>query len=89
MSSNADQNIRPDYDDVLQAIADYALGYRIKSKEAWNTARNCLIDTLGCGLLALRFPECTKHLGELQTQPLVLPSHHHCLIGIYYGHLDV
>ena len=65
MSSNADQNIRPDYDDVLQAIADYALGYRIKSKEAWNTARNCLIDTLGCGLLALRFPECTKHLGPL------------------------
>lgn len=65
MSANADQNIRPDYDDVLQAIADYTLGYRIKSKEAWNTARNCLMDTIGCGLLALRFPECTKHLGPL------------------------
>ncbi len=23
------------------------------------------MDTLGCGLLALRFPECTKHLGPL------------------------
>ncbi len=37
----------------------------IKSTEAYDTARNCLIDTLGCGLLALRFPECTKHLGPL------------------------
>jgi 2-methylcitrate dehydratase len=37
----------------------------IKSTEAYDTARNCLIDTLGCGLLALRFPECTKHLGSL------------------------
>jgi len=65
MSNNADQNIRPDYDEVLQSIADYTLGYRINSKEAWNTARNCLMDTIGCGILALRFPECTKHLGPL------------------------
>lgn len=65
MSATFDLNERPDYDDVLQKIADYVLGYRVKNKEAWTTARHCLMDTLGCGLLALRFPECTKHLGPL------------------------
>ncbi len=63
--SNVDQNTRPDYDDVLQKIADYVLSYKIDSPEAWDSARNCLMDTLGCGLLALRFPDCTKHLGPL------------------------
>ncbi|MDW5376734.1 2-methylcitrate dehydratase [Halomonas sp. HP20-15] len=65
MSANVEQNQRPDYDPELQRIADYVLGYRIDSQEALDTARNCLMDTLGCGLLALRFPECTKHLGPL------------------------
>ncbi|MDB6051825.1 MAG: prpD [Pseudomonas sp.] len=65
MSANVETNNRPDYDKVLQDIADYVLGYTIESKEALNTARNCLMDTLGCGLLALRFPECTKHLGPI------------------------
>ncbi|WP_338354863.1 2-methylcitrate dehydratase [uncultured Marinobacter sp.] len=65
MTINAEQNQRPDYDQVIQQIADYTLNYRISSEEAWNTARYCLMDTLGCGLLALRFPECTKHLGPL------------------------
>ena len=65
MSANVDLNNRPDYDQVLQDIADYVLNYRITSQEALNTARYCLMDTLGCGLLALRFPECTKHLGPL------------------------
>lgn len=65
MAATYDLNERPDYDDILQRIADYVLEYRIDSDEAWNTARYCLMDTLGCGLLALRFPECTKHLGPL------------------------
>ena len=65
MSATFDLNERPDYDEVLQKIADYVLTYEITSKEAWNTARYCLMDTLGCGLLALRFPECTKHLGPI------------------------
>jgi 2-methylcitrate dehydratase len=63
MSANVDLNNRPDYDKVLQDIADYVLNYTIDSAEALDTARNCLMDTLGCGLLSLRFPECTKHLG--------------------------
>ncbi|MDO6824597.1 2-methylcitrate dehydratase [Marinobacter sp. 1_MG-2023] len=65
MSATFDLNERPDYDEVLQKIADYVLGYKIASDDAWKTARHCLMDTLGCGLLALRFPECTKHLGPL------------------------
>lgn len=65
MSANVELNNRPDYDKVLQGIADYVLDYKIDSDEALNTARNCLMDTLGCGLLALRFPECTKHLGPI------------------------
>lgn len=65
MSATFDLNERPDYDVVLQKIADYVLTYRIDSDDAWSTARHCLMDTLGCGLLALRFPECTKHLGPL------------------------
>ncbi|CAK9888494.1 MULTISPECIES: 2-methylcitrate dehydratase [Pseudomonas] len=65
MSANVDLNNRPDYDRVLQDIADYVLSYKVESQEALDTARNCLMDTLGCGLLALRFPECTKHLGPL------------------------
>ncbi|EPC00981.1 2-methylcitrate dehydratase [Litchfieldella anticariensis FP35 = DSM 16096] len=65
MSANVDLNERPDYDVELQKIADYVLSYKIESPEALGTARNCLMDTLGCGLLALRFPECTKHLGPV------------------------
>src|SRR5690554_5851863 len=65
MATTFDLNVRPDYDQVLQDIADYVLHYDIQSQEAWETARYCLMDTLGCGLLALRFPECTKHLGPL------------------------
>ena len=65
MSANVETNERPDYDQVIQDIADYVQNYKVSSAEALNTARNCLMDTLGCGLLALRFPECTKHLGPI------------------------
>ncbi len=71
MSSNVDVNNRPDYDHVIQDIADYVLNYKVTSEEALDTARNCLMDTLGCGLLALRFPECTKHLGPIVSGTLV------------------
>ena len=73
MSATFDVNERPGYDEVLQKIADYVLTHQLDSEEAWDTARNCLIDTLGCGLLALRFPECTKHLGPL-VEGTVVPN---------------
>ena len=73
MSSNMDLANRPDYDQVIQDIADYVIHFNITSREAMETARHCLMDTLGCGLLALRFPECTKHLGPL-VQGTVVPN---------------
>jgi 2-methylcitrate dehydratase len=65
MSANVEMNNRPAPDQVLVDISQYVCRMEIKSTEAYDTARNCLIDTLGCGLLALRFPECTKHLGAI------------------------
>jgi len=65
MSTNVEPNIRPDYDQEIQDIADYVINFSITSSEAMDTARYCLMDSLGCGLLALRFPECTKHLGPM------------------------
>ncbi|MEZ5671885.1 MAG: hypothetical protein R3E08_05690 [Thiotrichaceae bacterium] len=48
---------RPDPDQVLVDIADYVMNYDVtKSSEAMETARYCLMDTLGCGLLALSYP---------------------------------
>lgn len=58
-------NVRPDPDQVLVDIADYVLGYQIESSLAYETARNCLIDTLGCGLEALEYPACAKLLGPI------------------------
>ena len=58
-------NVRPDPDAVLVGIADYVCDYEIKSDEAFDTARNCLLDTLGCGLEALGYPACTKLLGPI------------------------
>jgi 2-methylcitrate dehydratase len=72
MSSNVEINERPAPDALLVTIAEYVTNYNVASSEAYNTARNCLIDTLGCGLLALRFPECTKHLGPIVPGTTVL-----------------
>jgi 2-methylcitrate dehydratase len=58
-------NVRPKPDSVLVDIAKYVDSYSIKSKEAYETARYCLIDTLGCGLEALEYPACTKLLGPI------------------------
>ncbi|WP_454722058.1 MULTISPECIES: bifunctional 2-methylcitrate dehydratase/aconitate hydratase [Cupriavidus] len=58
-------SVRPAPDQVLADIVDYVTGYQIKSALACDTARNCLIDTLGCGLEALSYPACTKLLGPI------------------------
>ena len=62
---NVDTNVRPAPDPELVAIAEYVTDFEIASDEAFDTARYCLMDTLGCGFLALRFPECAKHLGPV------------------------
>ncbi len=58
-------NVRPPPDKLLTDIADYVADYVIESQEAYDTARYCLIDTLGCALLALRYPDCVRILGPV------------------------
>jgi 2-methylcitrate dehydratase len=64
MSSHI-SNVRPEFDQVIVDIVDYVLNYNVESKLAYETARYCLVDTLGCGLQALDFPACTKLLGPV------------------------
>ena len=61
--SVASSSVRPEPDQLLADIADYVLDYNVENAEAINTARYDLLDTIGCGLLALNYPDCTKHLG--------------------------
>ncbi len=56
---------RPEPDEVLQDIADYVLNYKVTGELAFETARLCLLDTLGCGLEALEYTACTKLLGPI------------------------
>ncbi|WP_080875031.1 bifunctional 2-methylcitrate dehydratase/aconitate hydratase [Oceanobacillus timonensis] len=52
-------------DQLLEDIADYVLNKKITNEEAYQTAHHVLIDTIGCGILALNYPECTKLLGPI------------------------
>ena len=64
MSSHI-SNVRPDVDKVITDIADYVIDFKITSDLAYETARHCLVDTLGCGLEALEYPACTKLMGPI------------------------
>ena len=64
MSSHVSQGNQP-YDQAIIDIVDYALSYEIKSPVAYETAWNCFMDTLGCGLEALEYEACTKLLGPV------------------------
>jgi 2-methylcitrate dehydratase len=70
MSSHI-SNVRPKPDKVLTLIADYVTKYSVQSTEAYETARHCLMDTLGCGLEALEYPACTKLLGPVDPETVV------------------
>ena len=56
---------RPDPDPAMVDIANYVTDYYIGSSEAYTTARYMLLDSLACAMLAMRHPECVKHLGPL------------------------
>ena len=71
--SNHVSNVRPKPDEVMIDIVDYVLNHKITSEEAYNTARLCLMDTLGCGLEALTYPACTKLMGPI-VPGAVLPN---------------
>lgn len=65
MTTQADSNIRPEFDHEMREIADYVSGYAITSGEARDTACYVLMDAIGCALLSLRFPECARMLGPI------------------------
>ncbi len=53
------------YDSLLTDIASYAARPAHFGDEALDTARWVLLDSLGCGLLALEYPACTKMMGPV------------------------
>ena len=73
MSSHAESAVRPEPDQVLQDIADYVHNFKIESDLAFETARLCLIDTIGCGLEGLRFETCSRLLGPV-VEGTVVPN---------------
>ncbi len=65
-SRNSGSTVRPDFDQVIADIADYIMDSDVgSSAEAMQTARYCWMDTVGCGLYALKFQACTKLLGPV------------------------
>lgn len=73
MSALAESAERPAPDKVLTDIADYIHNYTDYSPLALETARLCLIDTIGCGLEGLRFEHCRKLLGPV-VEGTVVPN---------------
>lgn len=73
MSSHAESAVRPEPDQVVQDIADYVHNFKIESPLAFETARLCLIDTIGCGLEGLRFEACARLLGPV-VEGTVVPN---------------
>jgi len=55
----------PAPDALLADIARYVVAPPSFSEEAYQTARWCLLDSMGCALLALNFPECARLLGPV------------------------
>lgn len=52
-------------DKVIQDIVDYTLTFKVNSTEALKVSRYTIMDALGCGILALSYPQCTKLLGPV------------------------
>ncbi|KAL2828155.1 MmgE/PrpD family-domain-containing protein [Aspergillus cavernicola] len=62
-----------DYDPEIKDMADYIHNYKLDSDLAFDTARLVFLDTLGCGLEALKFKECAKLLGPV-VEGTVVPN---------------
>lgn len=62
-SNHAHDNKRPPFDELILTLADYICDTPIDSELAYETAKYCLVDSMGCAMLALTFPACTQLLG--------------------------
>ncbi|MCA9073616.1 MAG: bifunctional 2-methylcitrate dehydratase/aconitate hydratase [Planctomycetaceae bacterium] len=65
MSSHTPTKSNVPFDHLLTDIADYVVDYIVESDEAYDTARLCLMDSLGCAFQAMQFPACTRMLGPV------------------------
>ena len=63
--STSNTNVRPIADKVFRDIAAYVHNYKVTSSLALDTARLCFLDALGCGLEALKHPQCARLLGPI------------------------
>lgn len=57
--------VRPSPDQPMVDVADYVIDYQIDSKEAYDTARYMLLDSMATSMMAMKFPECVRHLGPV------------------------
>lgn len=69
--SKSSLNIQQTPDREMVDIAHYILHKTIESDTAYNTAILCLMDSIGCGILALNFPACRKMLGPVVPDTVV------------------
>ena len=65
MDTNRSKKIDPAIDEALELIADYAANFVPENEDTFETTTACLADTIGCGILALNYPACTKLLGPI------------------------
>ena len=63
--SSALSNVRPPPDKVVSEIAEYVAKFHIGSEEAYETARYCLMDSIGCAILALKYPELAPRIRRI------------------------
>jgi 2-methylcitrate dehydratase len=56
---------RGEFDALLNQITDYVVGQAEFADEAVDTARLCLLDSLGCALQALNYPDCRRMIGPV------------------------
>src|SRR5579862_9497456 len=71
MNRNTDNNLQTEIDSLLQTITEYVINPPLLSPLAYHTARYCLMDAIGCALLALQYPACYKLLGPIVPNTLV------------------
>ncbi|KAI9722577.1 MAG: hypothetical protein M1828_004574 [Chrysothrix sp. TS-e1954] len=64
-NATADPAPAKEFDPEIVEMAKYVHNYKVDSDLAFETARYVFLDTLGCGLRALEFPQCAKLLGPV------------------------
>ncbi len=64
-------NAKPKPDTVISDISSYTHNYKVDSQLAFKTAHYCFLDSLGCALAALKYPQATSIIGPVV--PMTVP----------------